>query len=125
MQTQLFAPEAFWDLTDEQRAKLCNGCGPGKMLGFLVPDTLWGLSIAPACDIHDFMYITGETIADKDSADRVFLNNMLRLIDANTRWDWLKYFRARKARTYYLAVRELGGPWFWAGKNSPHELGYA
>lgn len=123
--TQLFAPESFWRLPPEEKERICNGCGTKGLCGFIVPDTVYGLCITPACQIHDYQYHVGETIADKDSADRAFYNNMLRIIDASTRPRFLKKLRRRRAKTYYLAVAELGGPAFWAGKNKPLEMGGA
>jgi hypothetical protein len=123
--TDLFAPSAYWKLPEGARKLLCNGCGTKGLCGFIVPETVWGLPITPACDIHDFMYHVGETPADKDAADRVFLNNMLRIIDDKTRFRVLKLFRRRRAMTYYTAVAELGGPAFWSGKNDARELGKA
>lgn len=35
----------YWDLTEEDRFEICNGCGP-KGKGYLVPDTIWGLNIS-------------------------------------------------------------------------------
>jgi len=43
----LYAPVEFWELTPEEREKYTNGCGPQK-LGFLVPETNYGLCITPA-----------------------------------------------------------------------------
>ena len=122
MKALLFAPEAYWKLTPEQKARIVNGCGPGRFGSKLVPDRLWGLSILAACEIHDYMYAVGETIEDKDEADRVFLNNMLRLIDkAGGRWI-IKAMRRHAAVKYYRAVADFGGIAFWAGKNSPCEM---
>jgi len=118
---QLFAPEAYWKLSPAQQKALCNGCGTDTT--WFVPDTIWGLRITPACNIHDYMYKTGTTIEDKHSADRAFLNNMLRLIRAKTRLPWMIHLRVRRARIYYEAVHLLGGPAFWAGKNAPGEMG--
>jgi hypothetical protein len=125
LQSILFAPPEFWALTPGQRADICNGCGTKGLVGFLVPDTLWGLRITAACDIHDFMYAIGATIRDKETADRVFLNNMLRIINEHTHYDWLKRLRAGRAQNYYRAVVHFGGPAFWAGKNKPEEEGPA
>lgn len=113
---RLYAPPEFWQLTPAEKEKRCNGCGP-KGYGLFIPDTIWGLRITPACDIHDFMYALGETEADKCEADRVFLNNMIRLIDAAGSWSIVRWLRQRRAMTYYQAVHELGGPAFWSGKN--------
>lgn len=122
--TTLFAPAEYWELTPRQRRQLCNGCGTRGFVGWVVPDTLWGLRVTPACDIHDFMYATGgPCVADKEAADRVFLNNLLRLIDAGSRFVILKKLRSIRAYVYYFAVSFGGGPAYWAGKNAPGELG--
>lgn len=114
----LFAPRSYIKATDKEKRAVCNGCGTSGWKGELVPETVWGLSITAACNIHDWMYHTGESICDKDEADRAFLNNMLRVID-NAGGNWLiKKLRRRRARTYYIAVRDFGGPAFWAGKNA-------
>ena len=119
---ELYAPEAFWQLAPADKAALCNGCGAKGFGGWLVPDTLWGLSIEPACDIHDAMYHWGRTRQDKAAADRVFLNNMLRLVEAHS-GRLLKWLRRYRAVSYYAAVRDFGGPAFWAGKNPPAQMG--
>jgi hypothetical protein len=119
--TTLFAPPDFWRLSAIAKKKICNGCGTKGLCGYLIPDTIWGLKITAACDIHDFMYAVGKTLKDKEEADRVFFNNMLRLIDKGS--PWLKWLRRRRAKTYYDAVCLLGGPAFWAGKNKGEELG--
>jgi len=121
LKTKLYAPEGYWKLTGEQREDLCNGCGPGKILGVLVPDTIWWLCITPACNIHDYMYVRGKTLDDKNEADRVFLNNMLRLVEAGTERRWLRRLRISRALVYYRAVSQLGGPWYWRGKNHSGE----
>jgi len=118
---ELFAPKEYWQASPELREEISNGCGP-KTLGFLVPDTMWGLCVSPCCDIHDWMYRFGWSIEHKAEADRVFLNNLIRLIQARTRNRVLCWLRLRRARTYYEAVRIFGGPAFWAGKNQPEEV---
>ena len=114
--TFLYAPETYKKLTQTEAAAITNGCGTGGWKIDLVPDTLLGLDITEACNIHDYMYHIGETIEDKNEADRVFMNNMLRLIDAETKHGWLRRFRRRRAIIYYFAVKNFGGPAFWAGK---------
>jgi hypothetical protein len=68
------------------------------------------------------MYIHGVTNEDKKTADRVFLNNMMRIIDAAGGWWLLKKLRRRRARIYYEALRFGGGPAFWRGKNKETEI---
>ena len=119
---RLFAPKSYWISTDAERHAIVSGCGPGTgWKAMLVPETIYGLSVHEACDIHDWMYHLGLAIQDKDEADRVFLNNMIRIIDSRTSWRWLRVLRLRRAKAYYLAVCTFGGPAFWAGKNDPEE----
>ena len=115
---KLYAPPLYWSLSPEGKADLCNGCG-AKGFGWMVPDSMWLLDISEACDIHDFMYAVGVDESDREEADRVFLNNLLRIIEANTRYNWLKLLRKRRAAKYYHAVRCFGGPAFWKNKNEP------
>jgi len=120
MKTKLFAPAKYWVLTDERKRGICNGCGPKGILGWFIPNTMWLLNVRDACDIHDFMYEVGKTQADKEEADRVFLNNLNRLINAGS---WcLRIPRRRRALTYYHFVHHHGGSHFWDGKNNLDEF---
>ena len=118
--TILWAPAEYWELTPEQRALTCNGCGTAST--WWVPDTIWGMDITPACNIHDFMYVCGLNEDDRAKADRVFLNNIIRLIQAKTKSKIVSWLRRHRAKIYYEAVRLFGGVAFWAGKNHPAEL---
>ena len=117
--TKLFAPTGYWCLTADGKRELCNGCGAAGKVD-LVPDHLLGLDISECCNIHDYTYATAEaSIAAKDSADRSFLNNMLRIVaDAGGP---LKRARMEEAWLYYEAVRRFGGVAFWSGKNLDEE----
>ena len=119
---KLFAPESYY--SDSRVNEVVGGCGPGKGFGdWCVPDRIWGVSIIDACKIHDWMYWIGRTKEDKEEADRVFLNNMLRIIEAYDGWSrFLNGFRRYRAVTYYNAVRDLGGPCFWNEKNNDSEF---
>jgi len=121
----LFAPAAYWQASPEVLAVITNGCGTAGWKGELVPDSIWGLNITLACNIHDFSYTIGLTCEDKDEADSVLLNNICRLIDhAGGPW-FLKTLRHNRAREYYLAVKYFGGPAFWAGKNPAENISTA
>ncbi len=132
---KLYAPKEYWDaITDAKKddekktelEKILNGCGAEGWKSALVPETLWGLSVTSACNIHDWMYTFPKisTIEDKELADRVFLNNMVRIINHHHENDScvigciLKKLRLRRARIYYEAVSLFGGDAFWAGKNT-------
>ena len=111
----LLAPQSYLDASPEERSNICNGCGTSGWKGALVPETMWGLNISEACQIHDWMYHEGLTENDKVFADILFLRNLLRII--NTHGGWLKVLRRYRAMTYYNAVAEAGDSAFLAGKN--------
>ncbi len=120
----LYAPEAYWLLSPAAKAEIVNGCGTAGWKGKLVPGHLLWLSIKEACDIHDYMYYVGTCLADKEEGDRVFLNNMLRIVESESVW-FLKRRRRHMAMDYYGAVRDFGGPAFWADKNTNECIGLA
>ena len=115
----LYAPPDYYLLSPEQKKKICNGCGPKNPKyfgGHIIPDNIWGLSITEACNIHDYMYYMGESLVDKNEADRLFLDNMLRIIDSveHPWWlRWLRWLRQKSAWRYYEVVSNLGDIAFW------------
>ena len=113
----LYAPASFLATPFDDVYDTVNGCGAANSKFDFVPETIWGLYIGDACKIHDWMYEEGRTVEDKEEADRVFLNNILRLIDRDDKWYRPKFFLRLRARTYYVTVTLLGGPAFWLGKN--------
>jgi hypothetical protein len=113
----LYAPPEYIAARPDVRAQVANGCGPGGWLGELVPETIWGVPVSAACDIHDWMYVMGKTQADKEEADDVFRNNLLRLISAAGGPWWLRWLRQQRVLVYYEAVQHFGGPLFWQSKN--------
>jgi len=112
---KLYEPVSYQVATIHQRRSICNGCGSADAKFDFVPDTIYGLRITAACHIHDWMYHEGKTIEDKKEADRVMLNNTLRIIENHG--GFLKYLRRRRALKYYLAVKYFGGQAYWSGKN--------
>jgi len=115
---KLYAPAEYWELSPEARKEICNGCGPaGGWKRKYIPNHLLFVSISSACDIHDYMYFAGQTNEDREEADRVFLNNMLRIVEAEST-NWLtRTIRRRLALDYYATVRDYGAQYFWVGKN--------
>lgn len=112
---KLFKPEGYDKIPKERLAVICNGCGPsGWKVKF---NSIIGCNVSKACNIHDYMYLCGVDIKAKKEADRVFLNNMLRLIDNKSAWKITKWMRKKVAYGYYISVKRFGGPAFWAGKN--------
>lgn len=119
MKVELYAPASYWALTNEERARY-NGCGTSGWKGAVVPETMWGLNVTRACNIHDHMYAFGKSEADRQEADRVFLNNLLRII--NAKGGWLTWLRRYRATTYYNFVNKYGAVHFWDGKNKPENM---
>lgn len=86
----------YKDLTHEQKAFICNGCGP-KGLFIKPPDFLFRAS----CNHHDFNYWLGCNRLQRKKADLQFYREMLK--DAGRNF-YYKFW----ARSYYRAVR-IGG----------------
>ncbi len=118
--TLLYAPMEYWELSPAAHKEICDGCGPNLLAAF-IPDTLLGLNITDACNIHDYMYAVGEHENDRRTADRVLLNNLIRIIESDSA-SWLKPARKIAALTYYYIVRSFGAPFFGKGKNLPEEF---
>ena len=116
MLVKLYAPLSYWQgLKDGKTKKICNGCGAKKGIKF--SPLFFGLNMTMCCDIHDWMYHEGKSNNDKEIADRVFLNNMLRVIEAKPSNSFIKSLRKSRAKSYYIAVKLFGGNAFWDGKN--------
>lgn len=111
------APASFLNANIHDLNEVCNGCGAAGSW-FRPPKRIYGTLIVHACNIHDWRYYEGRTIEDKHEADREFHNNLLRIIDRDCAKKRYKprWLMGRRARKYYLAVKEFGGPSFWAGK---------
>jgi len=114
----LFAPDGFLGTSSIELERICNGCGAANAKFDFVPDTIYRHCIGSVCDVHDFMYSKGKTIKAKEEADRVMLNNSLRLIERVAGWKkYLKPLMRRRALKMYEAVNAYGGPAFWDGKD--------
>ena len=116
---KLYAPLSYWNATQNELKESCNGCGAKD--GIKVPDTMYGLCIKKACEIHDWMYKTGKTIADKLFADAIFRLNLSIIIDANSNF-FTALLRHERASKYYTAVARWGESAFWVDKNKNDEM---
>ena len=125
MKLELFADADCWDFkrdfVDEFES---YGCGPGGLGDFLVPDTVWGLSIRDACRVHDWGYRHCKDASEDDRArhDRILRNNSQRIVDANTKFKVLKRLRYIRVNTYYKMVRAFGSTAYWSERNKPQEM---
>ncbi len=114
----VFAPAAFLTATVDELDGICNGCGAAGAKFDFIPDKIYGTDISAACHIHDFMYHYGRSVEDKEEADRIFLNNLIRIIEKDKhKWYKPTALQRRRALKYYEAVTYFGGAAFWAGKN--------
>ncbi len=93
-----------------------NGCECGINQQRLdpIPDTILGLNIKEACCIHDWMYGLGNSESDRSKADKVFLWNLLYLIQLDKDASWKKTIARRAmAYHYYAGLVLFGGVVYW------------
>lgn len=120
----LRAPQSYLDALPEVVAQVVNGCGPGGWKFDVIADNLLGLPIGEECDVHDWEYTVGLTLADKEAADERFLLNMLWKIRHAEGWKakCLVLPRMWLALKYYEAVALAGRSAFWDGKIQPADI---
>ena len=143
---KLYAPTDYWMNTKKEVLDKYNGMGPDTWWVNWIPrkirNGIIGLNCGEASYIHDCMYgynhedySEKKHIAYKSHADRVFRNNMMRIIkheydrsldhigngwfSSVRKWWASKKFHARQeqAMGYYVLVRDMGDTAFWANKN--------
>ena len=119
---KLYSPKEYEQVNAVVKNSICKGCGPGTgWKEAIVPDSILGVNINEACNIHDFMYsdkyheMKGikKSAESKKNADCVFLGNMTTLIMNKPSWKWVKRLRLKIAHKYYQAVKHFGGPSFY------------
>ena len=91
----------YSDLTEDQKSKICNGCGAKGGL-VKVPSFIFKAS----CNQHDFYYWRGREESDRLKADESFYRNMK--IDIQDEKWYSKPFHHVWAYTYFKAVRIFG-----------------
>ncbi len=111
----LAAPESFWYYLGfgNDLSGVINGCGPRGLGDFLIPDTIYGLSVKPACKIHDWMFTIYNDEAGFKLANQVFLDNMIRINNSASKHELLKWIRMRRILKYYRAVSDFGRLFFY------------
>jgi hypothetical protein len=117
MKKELLSSQSYKDASLEVKEVVTNGCGPGGWKFDIIPDTMYGLSIKEACNIHDWDYSVGTYLADKLLADKRLLSNLNILIDNYKGWScFLNPLRRLRALEYYEAVHIAGYSAYWKGK---------
>ena len=123
------SPQA-WELLESdpaQFASYCNGVGSPaggwfrRILYRITPDTIWGMDITPASDIHDVEYTVPQYFCSKFVAENYRHESDMRLrrnIEtlADRGWWILRAKRKARARAYYYIVRRHGEKSFYHGK---------
>ena len=91
------------------------GCGPGGVGDWLVPDTMWGLSVKPACQQHDhdYRFGSGSSKEHRKQCDTRMRLNMLIIVDAKSKTKTFKALRHVRVNAYYFWVRFGGGGSYW------------
>ena len=107
---ELAAPMSFWGATDELRGDLTGGCGPGNIGDYFVPDTIYGLSVRPACKIHDWCFAVWNDKPGFTLSNNIFKNNMIRINEQHKGPQWIKKLRLPRIKKYYQAVHFFGEP---------------
>ncbi len=110
----LVGPEGL-DLPHLHVQDYASYCGAGTGIGdLIVPDTMWGLPISPACYIHDEMWAMSDgSWIHFHLSNSIFLHNLISLIDSQSRSKILKRLRIYRAATYYSAVDTFGKTVYW------------
>lgn len=94
---------SWWNqIKKEKRAAVMNGCGPSSWKTKF--NTVWGLDIKDACNVHDVEYVFGNSRSSADA--RLFANLCLLIAARSSRI--LMPFRIIRAFTMYALVRESG-----------------
>lgn len=114
---ELECSETFAAATLELIEAVTNGCGDGWRDG-IIPDTMWGLDVKPACRIHDWDYTEGLTESDRLAADNRLLLNLLTIVRMRSSNHFSAWFRGWRAQTYYQAVRVGGAEPFRKAKEN-------
>ena len=119
MNLPLYIPQNYLQATDKQRASVCNGCGAKN--GAKVPNTIWGISIKTACNIHDWMFNIGKTKGDYYFANIMFFWNMTAIV-VNASNVFTLLIRMERVLTYFLGVMSSKGvKAYWVDKSVKDE----
>ena len=113
MALKLYAPKDYWKLTKEEKSEICNGCGAKG--GIKVPDTMYGLDIKEACNIHDFMFNDGATYGDFLFSNAIFIFNLTSIIIHKSNW-FTATLRLSRSTKYFIAVALKGQEAYWSNK---------
>lgn len=100
-------------------------CGAGDGIGEkLIPETMWGLPISPACYIHDKEWpLAQPTWEAFHASNSHFLHNLVTLVNYTSQSDILRHIRLYRCVTYYNAVDSQLNHVFWKLKEEQQSKG--
>ena len=95
-------------------------CGPGNGIAEkIIPETMWGLCISPACYVHDHSWsLAKPTWGGFHAANSMFLHNLMAIVQTRSKSTFLKHLRLYRCVTYFDAVdSDIGADIFWRMKS--------
>lgn len=111
VKNKLLGYEKLLKYTNAQLSDIVGsgGCGPGGIGDWIVPDTMWGLNVKPACLIHDIEYYEGITKQDKIEADKHLRLNCNKINKLESyKLSPAKPLRYVRSWTYWMFVHLFG-----------------
>ena len=116
MRLSLYIPNSYLMASNEERNRVCNGCGAKD--GAKVPDSILFVSILLACKIHDWMFEFGKTMGDYWFANLIFFWNMFVLVVNGSANKAMILIRMPIVIVYFLGVMtRFGISAYWVNKN--------
>lgn len=109
---ELIRPEGdfIWPHPTFKGFPACCGTGAPKTLtNILVPETILGLNVSPACCVHDWMFGNGpKNWQTFHYANAVFLVNLLQINEDRGGW-MMKKIRGPAIMAWFTAVSSVAG----------------
>lgn len=102
----LRVPLDYYELKQDDRSEVLNTCGPDGFLNKLVPNSVLGLEITPACQIHDWEFDKARNQKDFEKADKNFKGNLNYLNRKSKDGKLVKFLRRQIFKLYYFIVRQ-------------------
>ena len=83
-----------------------NGCGAKG--GVNVPDTMWGVRVSAACNIHDIDWKNSTSYTDLVDANMAFRRNLEKILDEESANKLTLWLRLNRMSRYYRMVKLVG-----------------
>lgn len=107
----LIMPQDMADADMAYIMMVTNGCGRDGIESRVVPDSIMGLDISPACRVHDWMYTAAAEEPDEEAAtdaemmaDSVLAANLDGIICQKSANKFMRWLRLKAASVYIDAT---------------------